>query len=207
MVSEAVREITGFIAQAKNPQVRALLTNCLRELEGTPLKNEQQPAKPPQASKFYTNITQYAWDQSSQNIKIYFTIPVLNDTPISEVELQATSRSVDFRAFNGQHFFKLSINPLLKEVNENMCSYKLKPSGAVVLTIPKALPETWSDLKEKASQANMKAPSFDKDADPQAGLMKMMKDMYNEGDDDMKRTIAKAWSEGQGKRGAEAMDF
>ena len=28
----------------------------------------------------------------------------------------------------------------------------------------------------------------------------MMKKMYDEGDDDMKRTIAKAWTEGQEKK-------
>jgi calcyclin binding protein len=32
-----------------------------------------------------------------------------------------------------------------------------------------------------------------KDEDPQAGLMNMMKKLYEEGDDEMKRTIAQAW--------------
>ena len=30
----------------------------------------------------------------------------------------------------------------------------------------------------------------------------MMKKMYDEGDDEMKRTIAKAWTEGQDKKNA-----
>lgn len=34
---------------------------------------------------------------------------------------------------------------------------------------------------------------LDKDADPSASLMNMMKNLYQEGDDDMKRTIAEAW--------------
>lgn len=33
----------------------------------------------------------------------------------------------------------------------------------------------------------------DKDADPSASLMNMMKKLYEEGDDDMKKTIAQAW--------------
>ena len=41
---------------------------------------------------------------------------------------------------------------------------------------------------------------MDKDEDPGAGLMKLMKQMYNDGDDEMKRTIAKAWHESQEKR-------
>ena len=37
--------------------------------------------------------------------------------------------------------------------------------------------------------------------DPQAGIMNMMKKMYEEGDDKMKRTIAEAWSKSQDKKG------
>ena len=47
----------------------------------------------------------------------------------------------------------------------------------------------------------MKPPKVDKDeGDPSQGLMKLMKQMYDEGDDEMKRTIAKAWHESQEKR-------
>lgn len=36
--------------------------------------------------------------------------------------------------------------------------------------------------------------------DPGAGLMNVMKELYMSGDDEMKRTIAKAWTESQDKR-------
>ena len=36
--------------------------------------------------------------------------------------------------------------------------------------------------------------------DPQAGLMNMMKKMYEEGDDNMKRTIAYAWTKSNDKK-------
>ncbi len=39
----------------------------------------------------------------------------------------------------------------------------------------------------------------DKD-DPSKGLMKMMQQMYEDGDDDMKRTIKKSWYESQEKK-------
>jgi len=39
--------------------------------------------------------------------------------------------------------------------------------------------------------------------DPQAGLMNMMKKLYEEGDDEMKRTIGQAWTKSQDdKKGA-----
>ena len=45
-----------------------------------------------------------------------------------------------------------------------------------------------------------KTPKMDKNEDPGASLMGLMKQMYQDGDDDMKRTIAKAWQESQEKR-------
>ena len=38
-------------------------------------------------------------------------------------------------------------------------------------------------------------PKVDADKSPDDGLMDMLKNMYDDGDDDMKRTISKAWSE------------
>ena len=54
-----------------------------------------------------------------------------------------------------------------------------------------------ADSKSKAMEPK---PDASKSKDPSAGLMDMMKKMYEEGDDEMKRTIAKAWTEGQDKK-------
>lgn len=50
---------------------------------------------------------------------------------------------------------------------------------------------------------------MDDNADPSDGLMNMLKKIYSEGDDEMKRTINKVWTESQEKRlrGEETMDF
>ena len=45
-----------------------------------------------------------------------------------------------------------------------------------------------------------RSPSLDKDEDPSSSIMKMMKQMYDDGDDEMKRTIAKAWTESREKQ-------
>ena len=46
---------------------------------------------------------------------------------------------------------------------------------------------------------------LDKDKDPSESLMDLMKKMYDEGDDEMKRTIAKAWTESREKQAAGSM--
>lgn len=43
-------------------------------------------------------------------------------------------------------------------------------------------------------------PSYDENSDPGEGLMNMLKKIYSEGDDEMKRTINKAWAESQEKK-------
>ena len=48
---------------------------------------------------------------------------------------------------------------------------------------------------------------MDKDEDPGGSLMNLMKQMYQDGDDEMKRTIAKAWHESQEKRNKEQADL
>ena len=44
-------------------------------------------------------------------------------------------------------------------------------------------------------------PKVDETEDPSGNLMGMLKQMYDDGDDDMKRTIAKAWTESRDKKG------
>lgn len=52
-------------------------------------------------------------------------------------------------------------------------------------------------------------PKVDENAEPGDGLMNMLKKIYSEGDDEMKRTINKAWTESQDKKskGEDMMDF
>ncbi|CAG2119506.1 unnamed protein product, partial [Medioppia subpectinata] len=61
------------------------------------------------------------------------------------------------------------------------------------------------DLTEKANKFKEALEEKDEEmsGDPSAGLMRLMKQMYNEGDDDMKRTIAKSWYESRNKNSSE----
>lgn len=46
----------------------------------------------------------------------------------------------------------------------------------------------------------MKPSTPGKSDDPERGIMDLMRKMYDEGDDEMKRTIKKAWHESQDKK-------
>lgn len=68
------------------------------------------------------------------------------------------------------------------------------------------LGKKWSHLTSTEKRlADMKKSTMENDLetnkdDPGAGLMKIMQSMYETGDSETKRMIAKAWTEGQQKK-------
>lgn len=59
----------------------------------------------------------------------------------------------------------------------------------------------WSHITNTEKKATEpKVPKLNPGDDPSAGLMDMMKQMYEDGNDDLKRVIAKAWTESRAKQ-------
>ncbi|EHB07996.1 Calcyclin-binding protein [Heterocephalus glaber] len=63
------------------------------------------------------------------------------------------------------------------------------------------LTQAEKDCKEKEK------PSYDAETDPSEGLMNVLKTIYEDGDDDMKRTINKAWVESRKKQAKGDTEF
>ncbi|XP_029657652.1 importin subunit alpha-1-like, partial [Octopus sinensis] len=63
-------------------------------------------------------------------------------------------------------------------------------SRGLVAVLKKEKAENWADILEKKEKESA-VPKMDDNADPQANLMNMMQKMYEEGDDEMKRTMNK----------------
>lgn len=78
----------------------------------------------------------------------------------------------------------------------------------VVVFLSKSKPgQKWSHLTsaEKKAKEPKTTPKPYSPGDPYGGLMDMMKQMYDDGDDDMKRTIAKALAESRSNSGSDGM--
>ncbi|MQL89222.1 hypothetical protein Taro_021788, partial [Colocasia esculenta] len=60
------------------------------------------------------------------------------------------------------------------------------------------------DRRREREEEELK-PNLDKEKDPMAGIMDLMKNMYEEGDDEMKRTIAKAWTDARSGKAADPL--
>ena len=70
----------------------------------------------------------------------------------------------------------------------------------IIISLRKSEAKHWNYVTEKEMKLKDKPlPKMDEKADPQESLMSMMKKMYEEGDDDMKRTISKAFTESREK--------
>jgi calcyclin binding protein len=90
----------------------------------------------------------------------------------------------------------LKIAPLNGLIDPAACKIKVK-SNSLTVEMVKAKKKHWDDIKEKKKPTGeISAASSKKDekeGDPSASLMNMMKELYETGDDNMKRTIAESW--------------
>ena len=76
-------------------------------------------------------------------------------------------------------------------LNLEHCKFKVKKNGVTITLYKKSQLDTWTDIKPKKTLLN--ADRGDTSKNPQGDLMAMMKDMYQNGDDDMKRMISESW--------------
>ena len=74
-------------------------------------------------------------------------------------------------------------------------------SNSITITLKKREPSKyWTDILVKSKdQKPVKSGVKEEPQDPNASLMNLMKDLYNSGDDNMKRTIAESWSKAHKK--------
>lgn len=69
-------------------------------------------------------------------------------------------------------------------------------SNSITITLKKIKDEFWTDLKPKATLLNKKDEKQKKEqaeGNPGDGLMDMMKEMYQNGDEKTKRLIQESW--------------
>lgn len=212
-------ELGSLLERAERKRVQEVLKQeqkkVEKELAVKRQQKEQQARKdavPSAASKatYTVKITNYAWDQSEKFVKIYLTLKDVHKIPSENVEVSFTegSFSVLVKDLDGKNH-QMTILNLLYPVDEKE-SYKKIKTDMVLVMCKKRTTKKWECLTKVEKQSKEKEkPNIDENADPSDSLMNMLKKIYSEGDDEMKRTINKAWSESQEKklRGEDMMDF
>lgn len=211
-------ELQSLLSTATRSRVKKLLQDELERVEREIIDAQKQGAngsaevlnetevepkrpivKKPQATM--AKITSYAWDQSAKFVKIYITLPEVETLPEENISSKFTKSSIELRVLGlkgKNHQFQMIhlLHPIIPESS----SVKIK-TGKVSMLLKKEREENWSCL---TSTENLKAtkqePKYDESKDPGESIMGLMRKMYDEGDDEMKRTIAKAWTESREKQ-------
>ncbi|KAL8568214.1 hypothetical protein ACOMHN_027737 [Nucella lapillus] len=208
LVTEATR---SRVKDLLNLEIRRLQTELLKlEEKKTAVNNGQAPVKTASATgatpQVYKElIKSYAWDQSEKFMKLYITMKGVQSLDKEAVTSEFAQQSVkmEVKGLNGKNS-ELCITRLAEQIDPEASYHKVKSDMVLVMLKKKQAGKTWAYVteQEKKSKEMKKPPQQPKETeeDPGAGLMSMLKNMYDDGDDEMKKTISKAFSESQTKK-------
>ena len=162
---------------------------------------EIDPAKL-STSLLFTSISKYAFDTSNEKfIKLYLTdgFDGIKSFNSSNIKSKFTKNSFDVCIIGWKEKnYRFSCFNLSKEITPKDSYVKQTNSGLIVYLAKANKSDLWDSLEKKKGLFGNKdedgAPSLDKNKDPNASLMEMMRDMYQNGDPEMKRMIAEAWT-------------
>jgi calcyclin binding protein len=211
-----IEEYEQLHLAAKRPKIQETLTREIEKLRRDVLNLEKAASGAKAAESkasgsagagdtkqvYHENITNYAWDQSDKFLKLYLTLGNLSVINDSNIVAEFTDKSVTVRVQFPNKTCQLYIARLCEDIVPKDC-YCKKKSEYVLLMLKKAeVGKTWQTVTEREKKAKEKnKPKLDDNEDPSSSITKMLKNMYDEGDDDMKRTISKAWCQSQMKQG------
>ncbi|KAL5771965.1 hypothetical protein ACOSQ2_011889 [Xanthoceras sorbifolium] len=205
---EELRQLQTIV---KRPRIVSLINSEISNLEklskeAAPATVSQSPTPITTAAKVpftpavsYVTLASFSWDQDNEKVKIYLSLEGVDQEKI-ETEFKQMSFDVKFHDVQGKNY-RLTIPKLNKAIVPENCKVVVKPSR-VIITLVKASKGNWLDLHFKEDKLK---PNLDKERDPMAGIMDLMKNMYEEGDEEMKRTIAKAWTDARSGKTADPL--
>lgn len=182
-------------AAASSTPAAAAEADPAKEAKTAPVATPYVPAKVDVRSAGpWTEITTFAEDLGGYD-KPTVTIDVrfkgIEQLPAESVTCDFTTSSFDLKVFGyeGKNHRMLKTN-LEKDIVVEESSVRVKKNH-VIVTLQKVKGQygydSWSSLCAKGKRKETK-----KDESPQDSLMGMMKDMYDEGDDNMKKIIGEA---------------
>jgi calcyclin binding protein len=192
-------ELRALRSTAARSNIQVLLDTEIRRLEQLVKSlSSQSTVLPKSVAKTLRTILNYSWDQTDKHVKLYVSLTEFASTfQAEQVAIDVSgNRTVSVTAGNS----RLSIANLLSHLAEQGHYAKLTKSSLVVY-LEKMEAGRWASLQQK----DKKSPSMGDNALPNEepkDLMNLMRKMYDEGDDQMKRTIGKAWHDSAEKNGS-----
>ncbi|CAK9291955.1 unnamed protein product [Gordionus sp. m RMFG-2023] len=190
---------------ATYPYVKNILNNEIQKLaQQIPAQNNFVNYKTQPST---TKILNYGWDQNNDYLEIFLTLNGIQSISQNNIDAQYGERSVEVvvNELGGKNYSFL-INNLCEIIDPEYSKFKIKTDLLVIHLKKKSKGKHWpcvteNEKKQKELKDSKFKPSLDKDnSNPEKALMDLMKKMYDDGDDEMKRTIQKSWHESQEKQ-------
>ncbi|CDU20895.1 hypothetical protein YYC_01696 [Plasmodium yoelii 17X] len=149
----------------------------------------------------YSSVPSFAWNQEKNKVTVFLTIKNIQNINKENIISEFNERDFEIKIHNlDLKNYRFCIKKLYDKIIPNKCSIKIKKDLIQVYLI-KQDNKHWDNLHFKESpMSKIKPPKINDQSEPSAMLMDMMKQLYQEGDSDMKRTIAKAWCEANEKK-------
>ncbi|XP_020021580.1 calcyclin-binding protein [Castor canadensis] len=212
LLEKSIRKRVCDVLTAEKSKIETEIKNKMQQKsqKKPELDNEKPSAMVTPITTGYTvKINNYGWDQSDKFVKIYITLTGVHQVPPENVQVHFTERSFDLlvKNLNGKSY-SMIVNNLLKPISVDGSSKKVKTDTVLILCRKKVENTRWDYLTQVEKDCKEKEkPSYDTEADPSEGLMNVLKKIYEDGDDDMKRTINKAWVESREKQAKGETEF
>jgi calcyclin binding protein len=212
---EEIEEVERLIETATFPGVKAHLQSYLNKLKAkstasasaaapvatsanasVAAKETSAVSRPLSFGGVYIPVENFSWDQGSYNsptVTVYVEIPNVGSVK-DNVTVDFGTHSFDFKVHgcDGKNYRLIKDN-LDKDIVPHESKFIVK-KDKVVIKLQKVKGEysyeSWTSLTAKKPRDATKDEQ--KKKDPMGGLMDMMKDMYEDGDDNMKKIIGEA---------------
>lgn len=214
-IATEIEEVKNFIGKSKHSGLKEWLGEYLTKLEAqippesqVPMDVEipeskqtipvlqTKPVIPVTSGSAFIPLTDFAWDQGSYNspsITIYIDLPQVGNVK-DNVDVKFGAHSIDLKVLdlNGKNY-RLYKDNLEKDIIPHESKFIVK-RDKIVLKLQKVKGEysyeSWTTLTAKKPRDTNK--EAEKKSDPMGGIMDMMKEMYDEGDENMKKIIGEA---------------
>lgn len=181
----------------------------------TPPAATAKPAAPVVSTKKYTSIDKFSFDAGSygsKNVSVYISLQGVGSMDPSNITCPFTKSSFDLSVHDlkGKNYRLIKDN-LDKEIDVEKSKIIIK-ADRIVIKLAKVKSEygsydSWTDLTSKKGKPDTKKS---KAKDPSASIMDLMKDMYDSGDDNMKKMIGETMvkqREGKMGNGMDDLDY
>ena len=163
------------------------------------------------AGKAFTEVKGYSWTETDKALKLYINTEGCGLLSSSDIVFECSKKGLLFyTSGSAKRSLSLSIKPLKGDLDpacaEAVIAGARFKENEVILQIPKSKSGKWYDLIAKEEDKSTGKAGGDDTENPGDSLMKLMKKMYDDGDDKMKETIGKAMLESRQKQRAGGID-